>query len=120
MCNLPFGDRDWCTDCFAYGEGSCSCYVIFLNDVFQLLLCGVFQEAVKMVQPSSKREGFSTIPNVKWEDIGGLDFLRKEFDRYIVRRIKHPEDYEVFRIMLSHFVRSVFVCLTLKTDFIGS
>ena len=73
-----------------------------------------------MVQPSSKREGFSTIPNVKWEDIGGLDFLRKEFDRYIVRRIKHPEDYEVFRIMLSHFVRSVFVCFTLKTDFIGS
>ncbi|GMY05203.1 cell division control protein 48 homolog C-like [Fagus crenata] len=53
-----------------------------------------FEEAVKMVQPSSKREGFSTIPNVKWEDIGGLDFLRKEFDRYIVRRIKHPEDYE--------------------------
>ncbi|KAM3734281.1 hypothetical protein ACB098_10G003700 [Castanea mollissima] len=53
-----------------------------------------FEEAVKMVQPSSRREGFSTIPNVKWEDIGGLDFLRKEFERYIVRRIKHPEDYE--------------------------
>ncbi|KAK7841900.1 cell division control protein 48 like protein c [Quercus suber] len=53
-----------------------------------------FEEAVKMVQPSSKREGFSTIPNVKWEDVGGLDFLRKEFDRYIVRRIKYPEDYE--------------------------
>ena len=48
-----------------------------------------------MVQPSSRREGFSTIPNVKWEDIGGLDFLRKEFDRYIVRHIKHPEDYVV-------------------------
>ena len=53
-----------------------------------------------MVQPSSKREGFSTIPNVKWEDVGGLDYLRKEFDRYIVRRIKYPEDYEVFRIIV--------------------
>ncbi|KAF3952192.1 hypothetical protein CMV_022231 [Castanea mollissima] len=59
-----------------------------------------FEEAVKMVQPSSKREGFSTIPNVKWEDVGGLDFLRKEFDRYIVRRIKYPEDYEGFGVDL--------------------
>ena len=53
------------------------------------------QEAAKMVQPSSRREGFSSIPNVKWEDVGGLDFLRQEFDRYIVRRIKFPEDYVV-------------------------
>ncbi|OMO56379.1 hypothetical protein CCACVL1_26601 [Corchorus capsularis] len=52
-----------------------------------------FEEAAKMVQPSSRREGFSTIPNVKWEDVGGLDFLRQEFERYIVRRIKFPEDY---------------------------
>lgn len=51
-----------------------------------------------MVQPSSRREGFSAIPNVKWEDVGGLDSLRKEFDRYIVRRIKFPEDYEVLII----------------------
>ena len=53
------------------------------------------QEAAKMVQPSSRREGFSSIPNFKWEDVGGLDFLRQEFDRYIVRRIKFPEDYVV-------------------------
>lgn len=57
-----------------------------------------------MVQPSSRREGFSAIPNVKWEDIGGLDFLRKEFDRYIVRRIKHPEDYEVLTIIVFLFI----------------
>ncbi|KAL2320300.1 hypothetical protein Fmac_029269 [Flemingia macrophylla] len=53
-----------------------------------------FEEAVKVVQPSSRREGFSTIPNVKWEDVGGLDVLRQEFERYIVRRIKYPEEYE--------------------------
>lgn len=53
------------------------------------------QEAAKTVQPSSRREGFSAIPNVKWEDVGGLHVLRQEFDRYIVRRIKFPEDYEV-------------------------
>ncbi|OIV91537.1 hypothetical protein TanjilG_08949 [Lupinus angustifolius] len=59
-----------------------------------------FEEAVKMVQPSSRREGFSSIPNVKWEDVGGLDVLRQEFERYIVRRIKYPEDYEGFGVDL--------------------
>ncbi|KAI9071970.1 hypothetical protein K1719_046072 [Acacia pycnantha] len=34
-------------------------------------------EAVKLVQPSTRREGFSSIPNVKWEDISGLDLLRQ-------------------------------------------
>ena len=48
-----------------------------------------------MVQPAARREGFSAIPNVKWEDVGGLDYLRQEFERYIVRRIKFPEEYEV-------------------------
>ncbi|KAK4490798.1 hypothetical protein RD792_001511 [Penstemon davidsonii] len=54
-----------------------------------------FEEAAKLVQPSSRREGFSAVPNIKWDDVGGLHLLRQEFDRYIVRRIKHPEDYEV-------------------------
>lgn len=53
-----------------------------------------FEEARKLVQPSTKREGFSLIPNIKWEDVGGLDSLRKAFNHYIVQRIKDPEDYE--------------------------
>ncbi|KAJ1419967.1 P-loop containing nucleoside triphosphate hydrolase [Sesbania bispinosa] len=57
-----------------------------------------FEEAVKRVQPSTKREGFSSIPNVKWEDVGGLDHLRQEFEDYIIRRIKYPEDYERFGV----------------------
>ncbi|RZC65261.1 hypothetical protein C5167_008951 [Papaver somniferum] len=61
---------------------------------------GDFEDAVKMIQPSSRREGFSAIPNVKWEDVGGLDLLRKEFDRYIVSRIKHPEEFDEFGVDL--------------------
>ncbi|KAM0062756.1 putative AAA+ ATPase domain, ATPase, AAA-type, core, AAA ATPase, AAA+ lid domain-containing protein [Helianthus debilis subsp. tardiflorus] len=49
-----------------------------------------FEEAVKLVQPSTKREGFTSIPDVKWEDIGGLDWLRMKFNEYIVNRIKDP------------------------------
>jgi len=55
----------------------------------------LLKEATKMVQPSLRREGFSSVPDVRWNDVGGLDSLRKEFDRCIIRRIKHPEDYEV-------------------------
>lgn len=56
------------------------------------------QEAIKRVQPSARREGFSAIPDVKWEDLGGLDLLRKEFDRHIVKRIKNPAKYEVILV----------------------
>ncbi|KAL4567012.1 hypothetical protein LXL04_022582 [Taraxacum kok-saghyz] len=56
--------------------------------------------AAKRVECSSKREGFSSIPNVKWEDVGGLDKLRREFDRYIIRRIKYPNQYEKYGVNL--------------------
>ncbi|TVU12995.1 hypothetical protein EJB05_46663 [Eragrostis curvula] len=59
-----------------------------------------FEEATKMVQPSLRREGFSSVPDVTWDDVGGLDSLRKEFDRCIVRCIKSPEEYEVFGVSM--------------------
>ena len=55
----------------------------------------LLKEATKMVQPSLRREGFSSVPDVTWGDVGGLDSLRKEFDRCIIRCIKYPEVYEV-------------------------
>lgn len=48
-----------------------------------------------MVQPSLKREGFSEIPDVKWEDVGGVDLLRQEFERHIIKRLKYSKKYEV-------------------------
>lgn len=61
-----------------------------------------FEEAASKVQPSTRREGFSTIPNVKWDDVGALSALRKDFDLYIVRRIKHPDDYETLGMDLDN------------------
>lgn len=37
-----------------------------------------FTEALKKVVPSSKREGFVTVPNVTWDDIGSLKKIRQE------------------------------------------
>ncbi|XP_022854914.1 cell division control protein 48 homolog C-like isoform X2 [Olea europaea var. sylvestris] len=52
------------------------------------------EEAAKTVQPSLTREGFSAIPSVKWEDVGGLQSIRDMFEWEIIRRIKNPKCYE--------------------------
>ncbi|KAL0885275.1 hypothetical protein Bca101_009257 [Brassica carinata] len=57
-------------------------------------------DAVKLTQGSLTREGFSTVPNVTWDDVGGLDHLRRELNNYIVRPIRHPEIYKAFEANL--------------------
>lgn len=56
----------------------------------------LLQEAAKFVQPSLRREGFSSIPNVKWDDVGGLTELKNKIVRGFIQNIKSPEVYEVF------------------------
>ncbi|EFA78457.1 AAA ATPase domain-containing protein [Heterostelium album PN500] len=53
-----------------------------------------FKNAVKKVQPSAKREGFATIPNVTWDDIGALRSIREELTKTILRPIRHPATYK--------------------------
>lgn len=43
-----------------------------------------FQEALKVVQPSAKREGFATVPDVTWEDVGALEAIREELSYAIL------------------------------------
>ncbi|KAF9483197.1 ribosome biogenesis ATPase RIX7 [Pholiota conissans] len=50
-----------------------------------------FTLALKQVQPSSKREGFATVPDVTWADIGALHSTREELHMAIVQPIKRPE-----------------------------
>lgn len=50
-----------------------------------------FTEALKQVQPSSKREGFATVPDVTWADVGALYGIREELHMAIVQPIKRPE-----------------------------
>lgn len=37
-----------------------------------------FKVALMKVVPSSKREGFVTVPNITWDDIGSLKKIRQE------------------------------------------
>lgn len=53
-----------------------------------------FAVALPTVQPSSKREGFATVPDVNWEDVGALDHVREELEYAIVEPIRNPELYK--------------------------
>jgi ribosome biogenesis ATPase len=43
-----------------------------------------FKVALPNVQPSAKREGFATVPDVTWEDVGALDHIRDELSLSIL------------------------------------
>lgn len=53
-----------------------------------------FVHSLKKVQPSSKREGFATVPDVSWDDIGALQYVRDELRMAVVEPINHPEFFE--------------------------
>lgn len=60
-----------------------------------------FQAALKLVQPSAKREGFATVPDVTWEDIGALKDIRQELEMSILAPIKYPNDVKALGLPTS-------------------
>lgn len=52
---------------------------------------GDFDEALKDVQPSAMREVLVQRPNVKWEDIGGLQSIKDELAEAIEWPLKHAD-----------------------------
>ncbi|KDQ59108.1 hypothetical protein JAAARDRAFT_33836 [Jaapia argillacea MUCL 33604] len=53
-----------------------------------------FLSALSSIQPSSTREGFTTIPSTTYADIGALAHVREELNMAVVQPIRRPE---VFR-----------------------
>jgi transitional endoplasmic reticulum ATPase len=53
-----------------------------------------FKEALKEVRPSALREVLVQIPNVTWDDVGGLDSLKEELQQAIEWPLKHKEAIE--------------------------
>lgn len=62
------------------------------NDLAGLsILMSDFQSSLANVQPSAKREGFATVPDVTWEDVGALQDIREELTMAILvnTRLSH-------------------------------
>jgi transitional endoplasmic reticulum ATPase len=53
-----------------------------------------FLDAIKEITPSALREVYIEKPNVKWEDIGGLEEVKREIREAVELPLKVPELYE--------------------------
>ena len=52
-----------------------------------------FVDAALSVLPAAKREGFSTIPNTTWKQVGAMEVLRKKLEMSIIGPIRYPDKY---------------------------
>ncbi|GLT56820.1 hypothetical protein SLA2020_298360 [Shorea laevis] len=58
-----------------------------------------FQTALKTISsPSALREMVVEVPNVTWEDIGGLENVKRELQETVQYPVEHPEKFEKFGI----------------------
>jgi len=57
-----------------------------------------FRDALKEVRPSALREIQVQIPNVSWDDVGGLDQLKEELQEAVEWPIKYKEAYDYVNV----------------------
>uniref|UniRef100_A0A7S3MX28 Vesicle-fusing ATPase n=1 Tax=Strombidium inclinatum TaxID=197538 RepID=A0A7S3MX28_9SPIT len=55
-----------------------------------------FKHAQGTTNPSSLRETVVEIPNVTWDDIGGLEETKKDLQEMILYPIEHPDKFQKF------------------------
>jgi transitional endoplasmic reticulum ATPase len=55
-----------------------------------------FKHALGTTNPSSLRETVVEVPNVSWEDIGGLEEVKKSLQEMILYPLEHPDKYLKF------------------------
>lgn len=58
-----------------------------------------FRDALKEIKPSALREVQVEIPNVSWDDVGGLDSLKEELKETVEWPIKHKEAFDYVDIV---------------------
>jgi len=63
-----------------------------------------FMEALKSISPSALREVFIEVPNIYWEDIGGLEELKETLKEAVEWPLTHSEDFKRIGIQPSEGV----------------
>ncbi|XP_036210804.1 nuclear valosin-containing protein-like isoform X2 [Myotis myotis] len=58
-----------------------------------------FIVALSSVQPSAKREGFVTVPNVTWADVGALEDIREELTMAILAPVRNPDQFQALGLV---------------------
>ncbi|MGH2403758.1 MAG: AAA family ATPase, partial [bacterium] len=52
-----------------------------------------FEDALARIRPSAIREALVSIPNVRWDDVGGLRLVKERLDELVIQPLKHLEQY---------------------------
>jgi transitional endoplasmic reticulum ATPase len=52
-----------------------------------------FNEALRVVRPSAMREVLVETPNTKWEDIGGVDDVKRDLKEAVEWPLKYPDSF---------------------------
>lgn len=55
-----------------------------------------FKTALGLSNPSALRETVVEVPNTTWEDIGGLEGVKRELQELVQYPVEHPEKFEKF------------------------
>merc|ERR1712025_863316 len=55
-----------------------------------------FRHALAISNPSSLRETVVEVPNIGWEDIGGLEGVKRDLKELVQYPVEHPEKFEKF------------------------
>ena len=53
-----------------------------------------FEDALTTVEPSAMREVLVETPNIKWNDVGGLEEVKKDLIKIVEKPIKDPESFK--------------------------
>merc|ERR1712084_31449 len=57
-----------------------------------------FKHALQVSNPSSLRETVVEVPNISWDDIGGLEDVKRDLKELVQYPVEHPEKFEKFRM----------------------
>ena len=57
-----------------------------------------FKSALKEINPSALREVLVQIPDIKWDDIGGLGNVKQELQEAVEWPLKYPEAFQKFGV----------------------
>jgi transitional endoplasmic reticulum ATPase len=60
-----------------------------------------FTHALGVTNPSALRENVVEVPNVSWEDVGGLEDVKKELYETIQYPVEHADKFEKFGMQAS-------------------
>ncbi|NPA85890.1 MAG: AAA family ATPase [bacterium] len=65
-----------------------------ITDVFLIVTREDFERALRVIKPSALREVIIEIPQVRWDDIGGLHEVKQQLREMAEWPLKYPEAFE--------------------------